>query len=144
MKKISIGSDHAGYAYRASIITMLGKMGYEVIDHGTATEASVDYPDHIHPVAEDVTNGKASFGIILCGSGNGASMVANKHQDIRAALCWKRELAALARQHNNANILGIPARYVSLKMAKDMVKIFLSTAFEGGRHQTRVDKIPVK
>lgn len=119
-------------------------MGYEVIDHGTASAASVDYPDHIHPVAEDVSNGKAQLGIILCGSGNGASMVANKHQDIRAALCWKRELAELGRKHNDANVLGIPARFVSLKMAKDMVKIFLNTEFEGGRHALRVEKIPLK
>ena len=144
MKKsnvISIGCDHAAYDYRASIIRMLTKMGYEVNDHGTATADSVDYPDHIHPVANDVENGTVELGIILCGSGNGASMTANKHQSVRAALCWKKELAALAREHNDANILAIPARFVSLKMAKDMVKIFLSTDFEGGRHERRVEKI---
>ena len=124
---ISIGCDHAGYEYRASIIRMLKKLGYKVLDHGTATADSVDYPDHIHPVAKDVSFQTAALGIILCGSGNGASMTANKHQDIRAALCWKVELAELARQHNDANILAIPARYVSLTMAKNMVKAFLST-----------------
>jgi ribose 5-phosphate isomerase B len=143
LKKISIGCDHAGYDYRASIIRLLKKLNYEVIDHGTATADSVDYPDHIHPVARDVEENNCAFGIILCGSGNGAAMTANKHPEIRAALCWKKELAALARQHNDANILAIPARYVSQKMARDMVKIFLETKFEGGRHKKRVDKIKI-
>lgn len=144
MKKISIGCDHAGYEYKKSIIKMLEKMGYEVIDHGAFSNESVDYPDHIHPVAEDVESGRVPMGIIMCGSGNGAAITANKHQKIRAALCWKKELAALARQHNDANILAMPARFVSLKLAKEMVKIFLSTDFEGGRHQRRIDKIPVE
>ena len=141
--RISIGCDHAGYYYRASIIRMLKKMGYEIIDHGTATEDSVDYPDHIHPVATDVELGHVAFGIIICGSGNGASMTANKHQQVRSAICWKKELAELARSHNDANIISIPARFVSLKLAREMVKIFLATDFEGGRHKRRVDKIPV-
>lgn len=140
---ISIGCDHAGYIYREKIIQLVRKMGYEVIDHGTSTADAVDYPDHIHPVAKDVENCDAQVGIILCGSGNGAAITANKHQAIRAALCWKTELARLARMHNDANILAIPARFVSLKMAKSMIDIFLNTEFEGGRHQKRVDKIPI-
>lgn len=142
-KTLSVGCDHAAHAYRASVIRMVKKMGYEVIDHGTSTPNSVDYPDHIHPVAEDVESGKAIYGIIFCGSGNGAAITANKHQGIRAALCWKKELAELARQHNDANVISIPARFVSLKLAREMVKIFLSTGFEGGRHERRVKKIPV-
>lgn len=142
-KTISIGCDHAGYLYREEIIRLVRKLGHRVIDHGTNTADAVDYPDHIHPVARDVENGIAVMGIILCGSGNGAAITANKHQAIRAALCWKTELAGLARMHNDANILAIPARFVSLKMAKNMTRIFLSTNFEGGRHQKRVDKIPV-
>jgi ribose 5-phosphate isomerase B len=140
---ISVGCDHAGYEYRASLIRMVQQMGYKVIDHGTATADSVDYPDHIHPVAEDIESGKAGRGIIICGSGNGASITANKHQGIRSAICWKRELAELARLHNDANIISIPARFVSLRLARDMVKIFLNTEFEGGRHERRVKKIPV-
>ncbi len=143
MKTLSIGCDHAGYEYKKALIKMLKMMGYEIIDHGAFSNDSTDYPDHIHPVAEDVEEGRAVYGIILCGSGNGAAMTANKHQKIRAALCWKKELAALARKHNNANILAMPARFVSLKLAKEMVKIFLNTDFEGGRHQRRIDKIPI-
>lgn len=143
MKKISIGCDHAGFEYKKSLIKMLEKMGYEVLDHGAFSNDSTDYPDHIHPVAEDVENGVVEFGIIMCGSGNGAAITANKHQKIRASLCWKKELAELARLHNDANILAMPARYVSLRLAKEMVKIFLNTSFEGGRHQNRIDKIPV-
>jgi len=143
MKKISIGCDHAGFEYKKSIIKMLKKDGYEVIDNGAFSTDSTDYPDHIHPVAEDVENGKVAFGIIMCGSGNGAAITANKHQGIRASLCWKKELAELARLHNDANILAMPARYVSLRLAKQMVKIFLSTEYEGGRHQRRVEKIPL-
>lgn len=144
MNKISIGCDHAGYEYKKSLTRMLQKEGYEVIDHGAYSNDSTDYPDHVHPVAEDVESEKALYGIILCGSGSGASITANKHQKIRASLCWKKELAQLARLHNDANILAIPARFVSLKMAKDMLKVFLETEFEGGRHQRRVNKIPVK
>ena len=123
---------------------MLQKDGYEVIDHGAYSNDSTDYPDHVHPVAEDIESGKVKYGIILCGSGSGASITANKHQKIRASLCWKKELAQLARLHNDANILAIPARFVSLKMAKAMLKVFLETEFEGGRHQRRVNKMPVK
>ncbi|MBM3177246.1 MAG: ribose 5-phosphate isomerase B [Bacteroidetes bacterium] len=140
-KKISIGSDHAGVEYKRGVTDTLKSLGYSVTDHGTHTADSVDYPDFAHPVASDVETGKADFGILICGSGNGVCMTANKHQGIRAALCWTEELSALARQHNNANVLCLPARFVQLSDAVAMVKTFLSTPFEGGRHQKRVDKI---
>lgn len=138
---ISVGNDHAGTSYKQAIVQFLEEKGVTVINHGTDSEDSVDYPDFIHPVATDVTNGKADFGIIICGSGNGANMTANKHQEIRSALCWNGEIVALARQHNNANILSIPARFVSLEEAISFVTIFLNTPFEGGRHANRVAKI---
>ncbi|TYP99839.1 ribose 5-phosphate isomerase B [Tenacibaculum adriaticum] len=138
---IAIGNDHAGTEYKFEIIKLLEKLGHKVINFGTNDTYSMDYPDAIHPTAEAVETGMAEMGIILCGSGNGAQMTANKHQGIRAALCWNNELVALSRQHNNANILTIPARFVSLYQALDFVKIFLSTEFEGGRHKNRVDKI---
>lgn len=138
---ISIGNDHAGTGYKNSLSLWLSHEGHTVINHGTDTEESVDYPDFIHPVAQDVESGKADLGIIICGSGNGAAMTANKHPKIRAAVCWNTELAALARQHNNANILSLPARFVSENEALAMVKTFLSTAFDGGRHQRRIDKM---
>lgn len=141
---IAIGNDHAGTAYKFKIIQLLEKKGYQVLNFGTDTNESMDYPDSIHPVAHAVEEGKAVLGIILCGSGNGAAITANKHQGIRAALCWNNELVQLARQHNDANILSIPARFVSLEQALQFVEIFLTTAFEGGRHQNRVEKIPVK
>ena len=141
IKTIAIGSDHAGFDYKTSIIHWMNKNGYTVTDAGPDSDASTDYPDHVHPVAEAVEKGDADLGIILCGSGNGAAMTANKHQDIRAALCWNNELASLARQHNDANILSIPARFVSEAEALSMVQTFLETPFEGGRHQRRVDKI---
>ncbi len=140
--KISIGNDHAGPHYKKAIVEMLQQLGYEVINHGTDGFESVDYPDFIHPVADDVTKGNAALGIIICGSGNGAAMTANKHQGIRAALCWTKELTELARQHNDANILSIPARFTSIEQAKAMAQTFITTDFEGGRHQRRVDKIP--
>ncbi|MFT6722117.1 MAG: ribose 5-phosphate isomerase B [Flavobacteriaceae bacterium] len=138
---IAIGNDHAGTAYKYAIINQLKLAGYEVLNFGTDTEDSVDYPDHIHPVATAVSSLKASLGIIICGSGNGATMTANKHQNIRAALCWNKEIVALAKQHNNANILSLPARYISLPQALEMVQVYLDTSFEGGRHATRVNKI---
>ena len=138
---IAIGNDHAGTEYKFEIIKLLEELGHEVLNFGTDDSNSMDYPDTIHPTADSVESGKASLGIILCGSGNGAQMTANKHQGIRAALCWNNELVALSRQHNNANILTIPARFVSLQQALSFVKIFLSTEFEGGRHQNRVSKI---
>lgn len=140
--KISIGNDHAGTEYKKSVVTYLESKGIEVINHGTNSEDSVDYPDFVHPVANDVENKTVDLGIIICGSGNGASMTANKHRGIRCALCWTAEIAQLSREHNDANILSIPARYVSKSQTMDMVEIFLKTKFEGGRHQNRIDKIP--
>ena len=140
--KISIGNDHAGPLYNKEIIRLLTLKGHDVFNHGTNTEESVDYPDFIHPVAKDVSAQNSDLGIIICGSGNGAAMTANKHRNIRAALCWTNELVSLARQHNNANILSIPARFVSISQALQMVETFISTGFEGGRHQGRIDKIP--
>ena len=139
--KISIGNDHAGTAYKFEILDYLKKQGHKIINHGTDLEESVDYPDFVHPVAQDVESGKADIGIIICGSGNGANMTANKHGKIRSALCWTKEIAALARQHNDANILSIPARFTSMPQAVQMVETFLKTEFEGGRHQNRVEKI---
>ena len=139
--KISIGNDHAGPEYKKAIVEMLKANGYEVTNYGTDSADSVDYPDFAHPVALDVESKKADFGIIICGSGNGIAMSANKHQGIRAALCWMKEIAVLARQHNDANIISIPARYTSIPQAVEMVQTFLNTDFEGGRHQNRVGKI---
>tara|TARA_B100000989_G_scaffold294802_1_gene274578 strand:+ start:716 stop:1147 length:432 start_codon:yes stop_codon:yes gene_type:complete len=140
--KISIGNDHAGPLYKKEIIRLLTLKGHDISNYGTNNEESVDYPDFIHPVAEDVSSKNTDIGIIICGSGNGAAMTANKHKYIRAALCWTEEIASLARQHNNANILSIPARFVTIPEALKMVDTFISTKFEGGRHQGRVDKIP--
>ena len=139
--KIALGSDHGGFKLKEEVKKHLQEQNIEVVDYGTDSEASVDYPDFGHRVAIDVEEGKADFGIIICGSGNGIAMTANKHQKVRAALCWIKEIAALARQHNDANIISIPARYTSIVQAVDMVETFLNTDFEGGRHQTRVDKI---
>ncbi len=138
---LAIGNDHAGTDYKKEIILHLEKKGHKVLNFGTDTHDSVDYPDFIHPVAQAVENGSADFGIIICSSGNGAQMTANKHQKIRAALCWNKELVALAREHNNANVLSIPARFVSVYQAINFVDIFLNTDFEGGRHEKRVQKI---
>lgn len=140
--KISIGNDHAGTEYKLAIIGLLKSMDIEVTNYGTDGADSVDYPDFVHPVAQDVEEEKVDYGIIICGSGNGASMTANKHQKIRCALCWNKEIVQLAREHNDANILSLPARYISLPQALDMVKVFLSTDFEGGRHERRIEKIP--
>jgi ribose 5-phosphate isomerase B len=138
---IAIGCDHAGFEYKELLKNFLTDKGYTVIDFGTNSTASVDYPDFVHPLAAEVASGQIELGILLCGSGNGVCMTANKHRDIRAVLCWNTELARLARQHNNANIICLPARFVSIDEAKNMAEIFLTTSFEGGRHQTRVDKI---
>ena len=139
--KIAIGNDHAGTDYKNQIVKYLENRDIEVVNYGTNEADSVDYPDFVHPVANDVEGEKVNLGIIICGSGNGAAMTANKHQGVRAALCWTKELAQLAREHNDANILSIPARFTSLPQAVEMVKTFLDTPFEGGRHQRRVDKI---
>ena len=138
---IAIGSDHAGFEYKEIIKKELFAAGWQVTDKGTYSMESADYPDYAHPVATIVEEGSAAAGILICGSGNGVCMTANKHKGIRAALCWLNELAALARQHNNANVLCIPARYVSPELAQQMVDTFLSAAFEGGRHERRVEKI---
>ncbi|EAR02812.1 ribose 5-phosphate isomerase B, putative [Maribacter sp. HTCC2170] len=139
--KISIGNDHAGTEYKLAIIGLLKSMNIEVSNYGTDGTDSVDYPDFVHPVAKDVEEGKVNYGIIICGSGNGASMTANKHQKIRCALCWNKEIVQLAREHNDANILSLPARFLSLAQALEMVKVFLNTKFEGGRHERRIEKI---
>jgi ribose 5-phosphate isomerase B len=139
---VAIGNDHAGTTYKFEIVKLLKNQGIEVINFGTDDDSSMDYPDAIHPVADAVESGRAELGIILCGSGNGAAMTANHHKNIRAALCWNDELVALARQHNDANILSIPARFVSQEDALQFVGTFLNTDFEGGRHKRRIDKIP--
>ena len=139
--KISIGNDHAGPDYKKAIIEMLIAKGHEITNYGTDSVDSVDYPDFGHPVATDVTEGKADLGIVICGSGNGIAMTVNKHAHVRAALCWTKEIAILARQHNNANIISIPARFTSILQAVEMVDAFITTDFEGGRHQNRVNKI---
>lgn len=138
---IAIGGDHAGYQYKKNIINQLQRLGHSVKDFGPGSEASVDYPDHVHPLAVAVERKEADFGILVCGSGNGVAITANKHAHIRAALCWNPELAQLARSHNDANVLCIPARFVSEEITHEMVQTFLAALFEGGRHQNRVNKI---
>lgn len=142
--RIAIASDHAGFQYKSKLIEFLKSKGYLVKDFGTDSEESMDYPDTAHPLAKAVESKEFEFGFTLCGSGNGITMTANKHQQIRAALCWNKEIAELARSHNNANICGIPARFISYEEAEQIVESFLNTEFEGGRHQIRIDKIPVK
>ncbi len=139
--KIAIGCDHAGFEYKEIIKANLQSLGYNVTDFGTFSEASVDYPDFVHPLAESVEKEENELGILICGSANGVAITANKHQYIRAAIAWKNELAALARQHNNANVICLPARFISIEEAIQFSKTFLSTDFEGGRHQNRVNKI---
>lgn len=137
--KIAIGADHAGFDYKEAITKWLKPENLK--DFGTYSPASVDYPDFAHPVASAVENGEFDFGILICGSANGVAITANKHQGIRAAICWNEELAVLARKHNNANIVCIPARFISIEDAEKIVKVFLETEFEGGRHANRVNKI---
>ncbi len=141
MPTIAIGADHAGFAYKQAIKQYLSEKGYEVLDLGTHSEQSSDYPDYAHPVAEAIESGAAQWGVLICGSANGVAITANKHQGIRAALCWQTDIALLARQHNDANIICLPARFVSLHNAIDMVQIFLHTDFESGRHALRTAKI---
>lgn len=140
---IPIGCDHAGFQLKQELIQYLEKKGYELKDFGCYSEDSIDYPDFGHPVAELVEQNKGMLGIVICGSGNGINMTVNKHQEIRSALCWEPEIAKLAREHNDANIIALPARFVSIDLAKEMIDIFLTTKFEGGRHQGRVNKIPL-
>ncbi|HOZ15891.1 MAG TPA: ribose 5-phosphate isomerase B [Tenuifilaceae bacterium] len=142
--KIALASDHAGYSTKEEMKRYLESLGHQVWDFGTHSEESVDYPDFAHPLAFAVEKGEYDLGFIFCGSGNGVSITANKHQGVRSALCWTAEIASLARQHNDANVCAIPARFVSVSDAKHIVKAFLDSKFEGGRHQRRVEKIPVK
>jgi ribose 5-phosphate isomerase B len=141
MKVIPIGCDHAGFELKQFLIEKLSAKGYTFKDYGTYAEDSIDYPDFGHPVANHVKENSDTLGIVICGSGNGINMTVNKHQEIRSALCWTEEIAALARQHNNANIIALPARFISQELALKMVITFLTEKFEGGRHQRRVDKI---
>lgn len=140
-KPIAIGADHAGFEYKKELVNWLKGKGYQVSDKGTHDTSSVDYPDFAHPVAEMVENGEAAFGILFCGSANGVAITANKHQGIRAGLCWQNDIAKLVRQHNDANIICLPARFIAFEQAKQMVELFIETPFEGGRHQNRVNKI---
>jgi ribose 5-phosphate isomerase B len=141
MPKVAIGSDHAGFEYKENLKKWLVNNGYEVKDFGTSSAESADYPDFAHPVAEAVEKNPASFGVLICGSANGVAITANKHAGIRAAICWNEELATLSRQHNNANIVCLPARYVSYDLAEKITDRFLHENFEGGRHERRVSKI---
>jgi len=141
---LGIAADHAGYELKCIIIKYLEELGYTVKDFGTNSSESMDYPDVAHPLAESVEKGEVERGIAICGSGNGISMTANKHQGIRCALCWNTDLAALARKHNDANILSLPARFIDAETAKAIVKTYLNSSFEGGRHLRRIKKIPCK
>ena len=141
MKKLAIGGDHAGYELKEILKPYLSDLGYEVLDKGTYSLDSVDYPDFAHQVAQAVEDEEVAFGILICGSANGVSMAANKHQGVRAAIAWLPEIAALAKQHNDANVLSLPARFISEEVAKEIVNAYLDAEFEGGRHQRRVDKI---
>ncbi|MBP5504919.1 MAG: ribose 5-phosphate isomerase B [Bacteroidales bacterium] len=144
MTRVGMACDHAGYELKEYIKKVLARKGYEVVDFGTHSTESMDYPDTAHPLAEALEAGKVDFGVAMCGSGNGITMTLNKHQKVRAALCWKPEIAALAKQHNNANILSMPARFISRRMALRILEAYLGAEFEGGRHQKRIDKIPCK
>lgn len=141
-KPIAIGSDHAGFEYKTALVNWLQEKGYEIKDFGTYDNKSVDYPDYAHPVASAVANQEAALGILLCGSANGVAIAANKHSSIRAGIAWQEEIAKLMRMHNDANIICIPARYITLEQAAQMIRIFIDTPFEGGRHLNRVNKIP--
>lgn len=141
VKTIAIGCDHAGFEYKQALVQYLETAGYQVHDFGTHSADSVDYPDFAHPTAQDVADGHAEGGILICGSGNGVAMTANKHQSVRCALAWEPEIARLARTHNNANMVAIPARFVSIETATAILETFLQTDFEGGRHEARVKKM---
>ena len=143
-KIIPMACDHAGFELKEFLKSSLIERGLEIKDFGTYTSDSVDYPDMIHPLAKEINAGNYEFGIIMCGSANGVSMVANKYQNVRCALCWQEEIAQLAKQHNNANIISLPARFISKEKALSIVDAYLNTEFEGGRHQKRVEKIPIK
>ncbi len=141
---MAIASDHAGYQMKLSIIKYLEEKGYELKDFGTDSTDAVNYPDFGHPLAEAVESGKFDLGISLCGSGNGINMVTNKHRGIRGALCWNREISMMARSHNDANICSLPARYIDLETAREIVEAFLETEYEGGRHDIRISNIPLR
>ena len=141
MKTVGMAADHAGYALKEELKSLLEEEGYKVRDFGTFSDESMDYPDVAHPLAKAVADGEVDFGVAMCGSGNGISMTLNKHKGVRAALCWEPELARLAKEHNDANVLSLPARFISTAMAKEILKAYLSASFEGGRHKRRVEKI---
>lgn len=141
-KTVGLASDHAGFQMKEYLKSLFTDKGYKVKDFGAFSSESMDYPDTAHPLAEAVEKGDVDFGVAMCGSGNGISMTLNKHQGVRAALCWTPELGALAKRHNNANIIALPARFIPEELARDIVKAYLSAEFEGGRHQRRIDKIP--
>jgi ribose 5-phosphate isomerase B len=143
MTKIALASDHAGFGLKNEIIGFLENLNYEITDYGCFTGDSCDYPDYAHPLATAVENDKNLVGIVVCGSGNGINMTVNKHQGIRSAICWNKETAELAKSHNNANICSLPARFITVEEAIEIVKIFLKTDFEGGRHSIRINKIPI-
>ena len=142
--RVGIACDHAGYTLKEELKSIFGKQLFELVDFGTHSEESVDYPDMIHPLAKEINEGVYEIGVIMCGSANGVSMVANKYPNVRCALCWEEEIAKLAKQHNNANIISLPARFISQEKASLILDAFLTTDFEGGRHQKRVDKISIK
>jgi ribose 5-phosphate isomerase B len=141
--KIILGSDHAGYELKMFLIEHLKSKNYEILDKGSFSDQSVDYPDYSHAVANEVMSNEDSYGVLICGSANGVSISANRHKGIRCAICWEKEIASLARRHNNANVLALPARFISNTMAQDIIDVFLSTTFEGGRHEKRVKKIEI-
>lgn len=140
-KPVAIGADHAGFEYKTAVVKHLNKLGYQVTDFGTYSYDSVDYPDFAHPAARSVETAESALGILICGSANGVAITANKYAGVRAAICWQKEIAELSRKHNNANVLCLPARFISLQNAFDIVDTFLNTSFEGGRHEGRVKKI---
>lgn len=140
-KPVAVGADHAGFEYKTAVVKYLNELGLQVCDFGTYSPDSVDYPDFAHPTAASVENNEACCGILICGSANGVAITANKHKGVRAGLCWQKEVAELTRKHNNANILCLPARFINLQTAFEIVDTFLNTPFEGGRHQGRVNKI---
>ncbi len=141
--KIAVGNDHAGYELKVVVLKWLEEQGYEVENFGTDSSDSVDYPDFVHPLADAVEKEEFDLGVLICGSGQGVSFTANKHQGIRAALCWSAEISALARQHNNANIVCLPGRFITQQDGINILKTFIEKSFEGGRHQKRIDKVPV-
>lgn len=143
MKKVAFASDHAGFRMKEAMKSYMASKGYEIVDFGAASEESCDYADYAHPAAEAVEKGECDFGIAMCGSGNGIGITLNKHQGIRAALAWMEDLSDLAKRHNNANFLVLPARFISEELAKSIIDAYLDAPFEGGRHQRRIDKIPV-